>query len=80
MPTLEVHRRGHGKVFTRGWWKEGQLRLTLGYVQATAVMYMKRFFLYNTVMDYHPKDILQVERERKKKGILSLRRNSYHLD
>ncbi|KAF1802231.1 cyclin [Mucor lusitanicus] len=27
-------------------------------VMATAVIYMKRFFLYNTVMDYHPKDIL----------------------
>ncbi|KAI8080117.1 cyclin-like protein [Gilbertella persicaria] len=26
-------------------------------VMATAVVYMKRFFLYNTVMDYHPKDI-----------------------
>ncbi|KAG1174841.1 hypothetical protein G6F70_004503 [Rhizopus microsporus] len=26
-------------------------------VMATAVIYMKRFFLYNTVMDYHPKDI-----------------------
>lgn len=25
---------------------------------ATAVMYMKRFYLSNTVMDYHPKDIL----------------------
>ncbi|KAI9026631.1 cyclin-like protein [Phycomyces nitens] len=27
-------------------------------VMATAVVYMKRFFLHNTVMDYHPKDIL----------------------
>ncbi|OAD79614.1 cyclin [Phycomyces blakesleeanus NRRL 1555(-)] len=27
-------------------------------VMATAVIYMKRFFLHNTVMDYHPKDIL----------------------
>ncbi|CAO3633577.1 unnamed protein product [Cunninghamella blakesleeana] len=27
-------------------------------VMATAVIYMKRFFLRNTVMDYHPKDIL----------------------
>lgn len=27
-------------------------------VMATAVIYMKRFYLYNTVMDYHPKDIL----------------------
>ncbi|KAL9544634.1 hypothetical protein MBANPS3_007529 [Mucor bainieri] len=27
-------------------------------VMATAVIYMKRFFLYNTVMDYYPKDIL----------------------
>ncbi|KAI8995025.1 cyclin-like protein [Pilobolus umbonatus] len=26
-------------------------------VMATAVIYMKRFFLYNNVMDYHPKDI-----------------------
>ncbi|KAI9258915.1 cyclin-like protein [Phascolomyces articulosus] len=26
-------------------------------VMATAVIYMKRFFLYNTVMDYHPRDI-----------------------
>lgn len=28
--------------------------------QYTAVMYMKRFFLNNTVMDYHPKDVLYV--------------------
>ncbi|CAO3659987.1 unnamed protein product [Umbelopsis ramanniana] len=27
-------------------------------VMYTAVMYMKRFFLNNTVMDYHPKDVL----------------------
>ncbi|ORZ25671.1 cyclin-like protein [Absidia repens] len=27
-------------------------------VMATAVIYMKRFFLRNTMMDYHPKDIL----------------------
>ncbi|KAI8370472.1 cyclin-like protein [Radiomyces spectabilis] len=27
-------------------------------VMATAVIYMKRFFLYNTAMDYHPKDVL----------------------
>ncbi|CAM0135616.1 hypothetical protein VKS41_005267 [Umbelopsis sp. WA50703] len=27
-------------------------------VMYTAVMYMKRFFLHNTVMDYHPKDVL----------------------
>ncbi|KAF9432065.1 hypothetical protein BGZ76_011308 [Entomortierella beljakovae] len=26
--------------------------------QATAVMYMKRFFLQNTVMDFHPKDVM----------------------
>ncbi|KAI8888664.1 cyclin-like protein [Backusella circina FSU 941] len=26
-------------------------------VMATGVIYMKRFFLYNDVMDYHPKDI-----------------------
>ncbi|KAI8639598.1 cyclin-like protein [Parasitella parasitica] len=26
-------------------------------VMATAVIYMKRFFLHNTVMDYHPKDV-----------------------
>ncbi|KAI7906495.1 cyclin-like protein [Cokeromyces recurvatus] len=26
-------------------------------VMATAVIYMKRFFLYNSTMDYHPKDI-----------------------
>ncbi|KAI9498699.1 cyclin-like protein [Zychaea mexicana] len=27
-------------------------------VMATAVIYMKRFYLHNTVMDYHPKDVL----------------------
>ncbi|KAI8337414.1 cyclin-like protein [Chlamydoabsidia padenii] len=27
-------------------------------VMATAIIYMKRFFLRNTMMDYHPKDIL----------------------
>ncbi|KAJ8663732.1 hypothetical protein O0I10_000005 [Lichtheimia ornata] len=27
-------------------------------VMATAMVYMKRFFLYNSIMDYHPKDIL----------------------
>ncbi|ORY00404.1 cyclin-like protein [Basidiobolus meristosporus CBS 931.73] len=27
-------------------------------VKATAITYMKRFFLYNTVMDYHPKTIM----------------------
>ncbi|KAI8365884.1 cyclin-like protein [Choanephora cucurbitarum] len=26
-------------------------------VMATAVIYMKRFYLHNTVMDYHPKDV-----------------------
>ncbi len=26
--------------------------------QGTAVMYLKRFYLHNSVMDYHPKDIL----------------------
>ncbi|KAF9581622.1 hypothetical protein BGW38_001300 [Lunasporangiospora selenospora] len=28
------------------------------YVTATAIVYMKRFFLENTVMDYHPKDVM----------------------
>ncbi|KAF9296019.1 hypothetical protein BGZ88_000889 [Linnemannia elongata] len=28
------------------------------YVMATAVVYMKRFFLENTVMDHHPKDVM----------------------
>lgn len=27
-------------------------------VRATATMYMKRFYLYNTVMDYHPKNVM----------------------
>ncbi|KAF9917845.1 hypothetical protein BX616_011143, partial [Lobosporangium transversale] len=26
--------------------------------QATAIVYMKRFYLENTVMDYHPKDVM----------------------
>ncbi|KAF9106982.1 hypothetical protein BGX29_007805 [Mortierella sp. GBA35] len=28
------------------------------YVTATAIVYMKRFFLENTVMDHHPKDVM----------------------
>ncbi|KAF9109808.1 hypothetical protein BGX27_007165 [Mortierella sp. AM989] len=28
------------------------------HVTATAIMYMKRFFLENTVMDFHPKDVM----------------------
>ncbi|KAI8599908.1 cyclin-like protein [Dissophora ornata] len=28
------------------------------YAMATAIVYMKRFFLENTVMDYHPKDVM----------------------
>ncbi|KAI7821009.1 cyclin-like protein [Gamsiella multidivaricata] len=28
------------------------------YVTATAIVYMKRFFLENTIMDYHPKDVM----------------------
>ncbi|KAG0206019.1 hypothetical protein BGX28_002475 [Mortierella sp. GBA30] len=28
------------------------------YVTATAIVYMKRFFLENTTMDYHPKDVM----------------------
>ncbi|KAG0308571.1 hypothetical protein BGZ98_007550 [Dissophora globulifera] len=28
------------------------------YVMATAIVYMKRFFLENTAMDYHPKDVM----------------------
>ncbi|KAL1917324.1 uncharacterized protein VTP21DRAFT_4980 [Calcarisporiella thermophila] len=27
-------------------------------VMATAILYMKRFYLYNTVMDYNPKDVM----------------------
>ncbi|KAF9281613.1 hypothetical protein BGZ68_006527 [Mortierella alpina] len=28
------------------------------YVTGTAIVYMKRFFLENTIMDYHPKDVM----------------------
>ena len=29
-------------------------------VEATAVTYLKRFYLKNTVMDYHPKNVMFV--------------------
>ena len=29
-------------------------------VEATAVSYMKRFYLKNTVMDWHPKNVMYV--------------------
>jgi cyclin H len=30
-------------------------------VQATAMSYLKRFYLGNTVMDYHPKNIMSAD-------------------
>lgn len=37
-------------------------------VEATTITYIKRFYLRNTCMDYHPKNIMCVEVEGEKKG------------